>query len=232
MTPGRRPKARSPHPDDSFTIDPRRRRQALRHDEAAAPNTPTSKPAPRPDAGRLLALRPQARPRRRHPAAHRRSTPPCPRACSPSSPASPTAPTRALAAAAGKTGRAGAGRPELPGRLPGRHRHRRRRRRPDPVLRRRQRLPRRPLQRRAALPGGDHPGGRRALRPRHVVVRNALYVDPETTQVRAVSDPFPSILAGHPARHPLDRGQPRPARLHPQPDHCDPLAITGVASRP
>ena len=30
----------------------------------------------------------------------------------------------------------------------------------------------------------------------NVVVRTALYVDPDTTQVRAVSDPFPTILHG------------------------------------
>ena len=176
----------------------------------------------RPDRRRLLALRPEAHPRRRHPADHRRSTRPCPRACSASSPASPTAPTPRWPPPRRKTGQGRAGLAELPGRLPGRQRQRRRRRRPDPVLRRRQGLPRRPLQRRAAEPGGRHPGGRRSLRPRH---RRR----PQRAQRRPRNDPDPRRLrpdpddpAGDPARHPLDRAEPRPQPVHPQPDQLRP----------
>jgi hypothetical protein len=63
-----------------------------------------------------------------------------------------------------------------------------------------------------------------------VVVRNALYVDPESAQVRAVSDPFPSILQGIPldlrsVAVNLDR-----SKFTRNPTSCNPLAITGSAA--
>jgi hypothetical protein len=45
-----------------------------------------------------------------------------------------------------------------------------------------------------------------------VVVRQALYVDPTTAQVTAVSDPFPTILDGVP----LQIGWHRPRRQRPR----------------
>ena len=51
-----------------------------------------------------------------------------------------------------------------------------------------------------------------------VVVRVALFVDPETAQIHAVSDPIPARLRRRPARHPLGRRQHRPQEVHPQPD--------------
>ena len=94
-----------------------------------------------------------------------------------------------------------AGRPQLPGelqigRVAGRGRSRLR-----AHLRPRQALPGRPLQRRAAQRGGDRPRRRRSLRRRHVVVRQALRIDPRTAEVTvdgAASDPIPHILAGIP----------------------------------
>ncbi len=63
-----------------------------------------------------------------------------------------------------------------------------------------------------------------------VVVRNALYVDPVTTQVRAVSDPIPSILKGIPLALrsvviSLDRNP-----FTKNPTSCNPLAITGLVT--
>ena len=55
-----------------------------------------------------------------------------------------------------------------------------------------------------------------------MVVRTALYVDPETAQVSAVSDPIPTILQGIPLDIRSIVAQPRPAELHPQPDHLRP----------
>jgi hypothetical protein len=62
-----------------------------------------------------------------------------------------------------------------------------------------------------------------------VVVRNALFVDPETAVVHAVSDPFPTILQGIPLDLRsvvlnLDRAQ-----FTKNPTSCSPLAITGAA---
>jgi hypothetical protein len=62
-----------------------------------------------------------------------------------------------------------------------------------------------------------------------VVVRNALYVEPETAQVHAVSDPLPTILQGIPLNLrsvaiKLDRPD-----FTLNPTNCDPLAITGSA---
>jgi hypothetical protein len=63
-----------------------------------------------------------------------------------------------------------------------------------------------------------------------VVVRNALYVDPTTAQVHAVSDPFPHILQGIPLdirsiALTLDRSE-----FTRNPTNCDPFAITGAAA--
>jgi hypothetical protein len=63
-----------------------------------------------------------------------------------------------------------------------------------------------------------------------VVVRTALYVEPETAQGRAVSDPLPTILDGIPLdvrsiALKLDR-----PKFTLNPTSCDPLAITGAAT--
>jgi hypothetical protein len=63
-----------------------------------------------------------------------------------------------------------------------------------------------------------------------VVVRTALYVDPETAQGHAVSDPLPSILQGIPldirsVAIKLDR----PGGFTLNPTSCDPMAVTGSA---
>jgi hypothetical protein len=63
-----------------------------------------------------------------------------------------------------------------------------------------------------------------------VVVRNALYVNPETTVVRAVSDPLPSILQGIPLDLrsivvSLDRG-----KFTKNPTSCNPSEVTGSAA--
>jgi hypothetical protein len=63
-----------------------------------------------------------------------------------------------------------------------------------------------------------------------VVVRVALYVDPETAQIRAVSDPLPTILEGIPLdvrQISLAIGRPR---FTLNPTSCDPMAITGIAT--
>ncbi len=63
-----------------------------------------------------------------------------------------------------------------------------------------------------------------------IVTRMALYIDPETTQVRAVSDQLPSILKGIPLEIrslllSLDRGQ-----FILNPTNCGSAPITGVAA--
>jgi hypothetical protein len=62
-----------------------------------------------------------------------------------------------------------------------------------------------------------------------VVVRNALFVNPETAEVTAVSDPIPSILEGIP----LDIRQIQLRLDRPNftvnPTSCDPTAVTGSA---
>jgi uncharacterized repeat protein (TIGR01451 family) len=61
-----------------------------------------------------------------------------------------------------------------------------------------------------------------------VVVRQALYVDPTTAQVTAVSDPFPTILQGIPLRiRRIDVDLDRPD-FTVNPTSCDPLAITAT----
>ena len=58
-----------------------------------------------------------------------------------------------------------------------------------------------------------------------VVVRNALYVDPETAQGRVVSDPFPKLLDGVPLRlRSIDVNLDRPSFTL-NPTNCSPLAI-------
>jgi hypothetical protein len=62
----------------------------------------------------------------------------------------------------------------------------------------------------------------------NVVVRAALYVDPETTQVKAVSDPFPTILHGvilraRDIRLRVDRPQTTI-----NPTNCSPMSVDGL----
>jgi hypothetical protein len=58
-----------------------------------------------------------------------------------------------------------------------------------------------------------------------VVVRNALYVDPETAQGRVVSDPFPKILDGVPLKlRSIDVNLDRPSFTL-NPTNCSPLNI-------
>ncbi len=63
-----------------------------------------------------------------------------------------------------------------------------------------------------------------------VVVRTALYVDPETAQIHAVSDPFPAIIQGIP----LDLRSVAVNLSRPNftlnPTSCEPKAITGSAA--
>jgi uncharacterized repeat protein (TIGR01451 family) len=64
-----------------------------------------------------------------------------------------------------------------------------------------------------------------------VVVRTAIYIDPETAQGHAVSDPLPSILQGIPldirsVAIKLDR----PGGFTLNPTSCDPMSITGAAT--
>jgi hypothetical protein len=59
-----------------------------------------------------------------------------------------------------------------------------------------------------------------------VVVRQALFVDPTTAQVTAVSDPFPTILDGIPLRiRRVDVSIDRPGFTL-NPTSCDPMAVT------
>jgi hypothetical protein len=64
----------------------------------------------------------------------------------------------------------------------------------------------------------------------NVVVRNALYVDPETTRIHAVSDPLPTILQGIP----LDLRSVAIKMDRPNftlnPTDCSPLAVLGSAT--
>jgi hypothetical protein len=63
----------------------------------------------------------------------------------------------------------------------------------------------------------------------NVVVRNALYVNPETAEVRAVSDPLPTILQGIPLDlRSIVLKMDRPDFTL-NPTNCNPLAITGSA---
>jgi hypothetical protein len=64
-----------------------------------------------------------------------------------------------------------------------------------------------------------------------VVVRTALYIDPETAQGRAVSDPLPSILQGIPLDiRSIAVKLDRPGGFTLNPTSCDPMAITGSAT--
>ena len=61
-----------------------------------------------------------------------------------------------------------------------------------------------------------------------VVVRQALYIDPTTAQVTAVSDPFPTILDGIPLRiRRIDVNLNRPD-FTVNPTSCDPMSVTGA----
>ncbi|HYJ23268.1 MAG TPA: hypothetical protein VEW07_14750 [Solirubrobacterales bacterium] len=62
-----------------------------------------------------------------------------------------------------------------------------------------------------------------------VVIRNALQVDPESTQIRAVSDPIPTILQGIPLDiRSIAINMDRPSFTL-NPTSCDPMAVTGSA---
>jgi len=63
-----------------------------------------------------------------------------------------------------------------------------------------------------------------------VVVRNALNIDPATTEITAVSDEFPSILQGIPLDiRSVDLRLAKPSFTL-NPTSCDPMAITGAAT--
>jgi hypothetical protein len=63
-----------------------------------------------------------------------------------------------------------------------------------------------------------------------VLVRTALYVDPETARIHAVSDPFPTILDGIPLDlRSVDLKMGRPDFTL-NPTSCDPMAIVGTAT--
>jgi hypothetical protein len=63
-----------------------------------------------------------------------------------------------------------------------------------------------------------------------VVVRTALYVNPETAQIHAVSDPLPTILQGIPLDvRSIDLDMNRP-QFTLNPTHCDPMAVLGSAT--
>ncbi|HYJ22375.1 MAG TPA: hypothetical protein VEW07_10170 [Solirubrobacterales bacterium] len=65
-----------------------------------------------------------------------------------------------------------------------------------------------------------------------VVVRNALNVDPATTEITAVSDEFPTILQGIPLDiRSVDLRLAKPSFTL-NPTSCDPMAITGAATSP
>jgi hypothetical protein len=62
-----------------------------------------------------------------------------------------------------------------------------------------------------------------------VVVRTALYVNPETAQVHAISDPLPSILQGIPLDvRSITLNMSRPNFML-NPSNCNPMSITGEA---
>jgi hypothetical protein len=65
-----------------------------------------------------------------------------------------------------------------------------------------------------------------------VMVRTALYVDPETTRIHAVSDPIPQILQGIPLDvRSIALKMSRPSFTL-NPTSCDPMAVTGSATSP
>jgi hypothetical protein len=62
----------------------------------------------------------------------------------------------------------------------------------------------------------------------NVVVRSALYVDPATAQLRAVSDPFPTILGGIPLKvRDIRLNIDRP-HFTLNPTNCEPMSIDGT----
>jgi len=64
-----------------------------------------------------------------------------------------------------------------------------------------------------------------------VVVRTAIYVNPETAQGRAVSDPLPSILQGIPLDvRSIAIKLERPDGFTLNPTSCDPMSVTGAAT--
>jgi hypothetical protein len=63
-----------------------------------------------------------------------------------------------------------------------------------------------------------------------VVVKTALYVNPETAQIHAVSDPLPTILQGIPLDvRSIDLDMSRP-QFTLNPTSCDPMAVLGSAT--
>ncbi len=63
-----------------------------------------------------------------------------------------------------------------------------------------------------------------------VVVRSAIHVDPTTAQVTAVSDPFPTIIAGIPLQMrtiSIDLNRPS---FTLNPTNCNPMSVTGILS--
>ena len=207
------------HPSDSFKIEAGRRQNPVLGDEASAPERAAGRSRDaRTDGRRLLALHPARSPATTAASGSPGSTRPCPKGL--------------LAKLAG-----------IPYCSDGRPRRRRRRRParksrrrpscpaasrvgsvtvgagagPSPVLHRRRRLPRRSLQRRAAEPRGrsppPSPGPSTSATSS---IRNALYVDPASAQVSAVSDPIPSILEGIPLDLRSIVAQPRPRPSSPR----------------
>lgn len=63
-----------------------------------------------------------------------------------------------------------------------------------------------------------------------VVVRTALYVNPETTQIHAVSDPFPTILQGIPLDLRSIAVNISRSQFTLNPTSCEKMAVTGLAT--
>ena len=135
----------------------------------------------------------------------------------------PYCPEAALAAAAATAAAPSRRELELPGAEPGRHRRDRRRHRPVAA-------PDRPARSSSQAPTTGRLSPWQSITPATagpfdlgtVVVRVALFVDPETAQIHAVSDPIPHVFGGAQLEHPLDRRRPRPQGLHAQPDQLRP----------
>ena len=106
----------------------------------------------------------------------------------------------AIAAAAAKSGADEQASPSCPAASQVGTRHSRRRPRHRSLLHVRQGLPRRPLQRRAAQLRLHHPGGGGPFDLGDVVVRAAVFLNSETTQVTVKTDPLPQMLDGVPLR--------------------------------
>jgi hypothetical protein len=64
----------------------------------------------------------------------------------------------------------------------------------------------------------------------NVVIRNALYVDPETTEVTAKSDPLPQVLQGIPIEYRDLRVEANRARFTLNPTSCSAMRVTSTIS--